>query len=122
MAIIWYQKASNQGFLESQVNLMSMYREGLGIPKENKEQFEWFFNSAKKNNIMSQYKLAEFYYLGDKIERDYLKAYAWAGVVAARGFKPAEEIRDKIEGKFTSEQLIEARLLAKNFWNLHVKE
>ena len=56
------------------------------------------------------------------IEQDYLKAYAWAGVVAARGFKPAEEIRDKIEGKFTSEQLIEARLLAKNFWNLHVKE
>ena len=56
------------------------------------------------------------------IEQDYLKAYAWAGVDAARGFKPAEEIRDKIEGKFTSEQLIEARLLAKNFWNLHVKE
>ena len=101
---------------------MNMYREELGIPSGDKEQFEWFLDSAEKNNIMSQYKLAEFYYLGMNIDQDYMQAYAWAGVVAAQGFKPAEEIRDKIEETFNTNELVEARLLAKNYWQRYVKD
>ena len=48
---------------------------------------------------MAQYQLAEIYYLGTKTEQDYIQAYAWAGIVAARGFKPAQEIRDNIEAQ-----------------------
>ena len=96
-AMEWYRKASDQGFLASQVNLINMYHEGIGIPKEDLKAIEWFYDLAENKHIMAQYKLAEIYYLGTKTKQDYTQAYAWAGIVAARGFKPAQEIRDNIE-------------------------
>ena len=77
---------------------------------------EWFRELAVKGHIMAQYRLAEMYYLGESIDKDYIEAYAWSGIVAARGFKPAEEIRDKIEVQLNKIKLQEARTLAREYW------
>ena len=98
------------------MNLIGMYHEGLGIPKDNLMAFEWFKDLAVKGHLIAQYRLAEMYYQGENTDKDYIEAYAWSGIVAARGFKPAEEIRDKIEAQLNKVKLQEARTLAREYW------
>ena len=113
---MWYRKAADQGFLASQMNLIGMYHEGLGIPKDNLMAFEWFKDLAVKGHVIAQYRLAEMYYQGENTDKDYIEAYAWSGIVAAHGFKPAEEIRDKTEAQLNKVKLQEARTLEREYW------
>jgi hypothetical protein len=51
-----------------------------------------------------------------KIEQDYIQAYAWVGIVAASGYKPAEKLRDEIASYLKPEELEQAKTSAKKLW------
>ena len=93
-----------------------MYHEGLGVPDDEAEVVQWFHSLAEKKHIMAQHRLAEIYFSGKGIDQDYIQAYAWSGIVAARGFKLAENIRDQIEKQLDEKELKKARELAREYW------
>ena len=96
-----------------------MYHEGLGIPDDNILSIGWFQRLAEKGHIMAQYRLAEMYYQGEGVDENYIEAYAWFGVVAARGFKAAENSRDKIENHLNKTETDKARALAREYWAMY---
>lgn len=68
-----------------------------------------------------QQKLAEAYYAGDGIVRNYEKAYFWALVATAQG-ENADQILGDIEDEYLSKrQVIEIQNKALKWYNKHKK-
>ncbi len=93
-----------------------MYQEGLGVPQDASAALTWFVKAARGKHIMAQYHLGKLYYDGIIVEKNIIQAYAWIGIVAASGYKPAEALRDEIESRMTREERKKAYVLAKELW------
>ena len=73
-ALIWYQKAAEQGHALAQANLASCYTRGNGVPIDEKKALEWCQKSAAQGNTNGMMKLAVIYYEGNAVPQDYQKA------------------------------------------------
>jgi TPR repeat protein len=93
-----------------------MYREVLGVPQDKKEALQWYIDAARKEHVMAQFRLGSVHHNGQGVPRDDVKAYAWYGIAAAGGFKPAQRLRDEIQWQLSQEELQQARKLAKELW------
>ena len=93
-----------------------MYQEGLGIPNDNADALAWFTTAAQEKKLIAQYHLGNIYFRGIIVEQDFVNAYAWVGIAAAGGYKPAEIKRDEIEDYMTPDERERAHTLAKELW------
>ena len=93
-----------------------MYREGLGVPKDNKKALIWFLEAAKDKNVAEQFMLGSYYRIGLGTPQDNIKAYAWFGIAAAGGLPSAQIFRDQIESELSTGDLEEAHKLARELW------
>ena len=57
--------------------------------------------------------LGGMYYNGEGVIRDNVFAYMWFDIAASRGNTDAQEIRDLVAKKMTTEQIAEAQKLAR---------
>lgn len=48
-----------------------MYCYGLGTEQDHEKAFDWFLKSANKDNKFAQYSLANLYYYGNGVEKDF---------------------------------------------------
>jgi len=48
MAAEWYAKAAEQGVAEAQFNLAEMYKEGRGLPQDDKLASAWHAQAAEQ--------------------------------------------------------------------------
>lgn len=83
-AAYWYKEAAEQGVIEAQFNLGTMYAAGSGVPKGFRRAVKWL--SAVSNNGLSpgQYNLGALYEHGVGIRIDEQTAVLWYQLAAGR--------------------------------------
>jgi TPR repeat protein len=114
-ARLWYEKAAAQGHADAQANLGSLYDYGRGGPQDFKMAVRWYLRSANQGNDLAQRKLGLLYERGDGVPKDYVQAYMWYKLGAANGGKTAALQRDELAIRMTSDQLAEAKKLAREW-------
>ena len=58
---------AQQGYAPAQFRLGSLYRHGLGVPRNERHAVYWFEKAAQQEDIGGQYRLAESYQRGEGI-------------------------------------------------------
>jgi uncharacterized protein len=111
----WYEKAAIQGHADAQVNLGSLYDYGRGVPQDFKMAIRWYRRSADQGNNLAQRRLGLLYERGDGVQQDYVQAYMWYKLGAASGVKSGALLRDDLATRMTSEQLLAAQKLARDW-------
>jgi TPR repeat protein len=111
----WYEKAAAQGHANAQVNLGSLYDYGRGVPQDFKMAVRWYLRSANQGNDLAQRKLGLLYERGDGVPQDFVQAYMWYKLGAASGVKAGVVLRDALAIRMTSDQLVEAQKLAREW-------
>jgi len=111
----WYEKAAAQGHANAQVNLGSLYDYGRGVPQDFKMAVRWYLRSANQGNDIAQRKLGLLYERGDGVPQDFVQAYMWYKLGAASGVKAGVVLRDALAIRMTSDQLVEAQKLAREW-------
>jgi hypothetical protein len=105
-AMVWFQKAAEQGDSESQYMLGQLYEDGgMGklvqdsggverlappegdnaIPKDYSLALLWYRKAAEQGNTDAQSHLGRLYEDGTGVPQDYSEAYFWANLAAATG-------------------------------------
>jgi TPR repeat protein len=111
----WYEKAANQGHALAQVNLGILYDYGRGVPQDFKMAVRWYTRAANQGNELAQQKLGLLYERGDGVPKDFVQAYKWYKLGATSGTKTAVMRRDELAVRMTSDQLVEAKKLAREW-------
>jgi TPR repeat protein len=111
----WYEKASVQGHVDAQVNLGMLLDYGRGGPQDFKMAVRWYLRSANQGNELAQRKLGLLYERGDGVQQDFVQAYMWYKLGAASGVKAGVVLRDALAIRMTSDQLLEAQKLAREW-------
>jgi len=119
-AVYWYTKAAEQGHVNAQYNLGSLYLDGDGqeVPKDFKQAFYWLTKAAEQGCANAQYSLGDLcqYGGGEEVPRDYKQAYYWYTKAAEQGHYFAKEDRDKMLEKMSQSQIEEVQKLSKELY------
>ena len=108
------QQAS-QGDADTQYNLGVMYDFGQGVPQDYAQAVKWYRLAADQEHVKAQYNLALKYDKGQGVPQDYAEAVKWFRLAADQGNNNGKNYKYVIETRLTSEQMIEAQLLALNW-------
>ena len=111
----WFEKAAVQGNADAQVNLGILYDYGRGVPQDFKMAVKWYRRAAEQGNDLAQRKLGLLYERGDGVQQVYVQAYMWYKLGAANGVKSGVLLRDELAIRMTSDQLVEAQKLAREW-------
>ena len=96
----------------SQNSLGCMYRDGRGVPQDNKQAAHWFKKAAKQGRVDAQFNLGVLYAHGKGVTQNYKFCYIWNSLAAAQGDEGAIHNRDLAAKKLSPLQLAEAQELA----------
>ena len=96
---------AENGFNIKTLKNMAMIRQRL--PK-------WFRKAAEEGDSDAQYSLADLYFGGHGVPRDYIYAHMWLNISAANGDEDAVEFRDQLSARMTQDQIAEAHQLARD--------
>jgi TPR repeat protein len=70
---------------------------------------------AERGDAEAQYNLGFMYAVGQGVRQDFVRAYMWLDLAAAQGYPDAISYRDRVAANMTSDQLAEARRLAREW-------
>ncbi|MEY8239308.1 MAG: tetratricopeptide repeat protein [Cycloclasticus sp.] len=96
-ALMWYEKAAEQGHAKAQLALADMLYVGQGIKRDFSTAFIWYKKAAKKGEEQAQLKIADMYAQGAGIKRDYAKSVYWYRVVLLTSIERTMEGAKKAE-------------------------
>ena len=73
LAVYWYTKAAEQGHVNAQYKLGSLYLEGHGeeAQQDSKQAVYWLTKAAEQGYVQAQYRLGYIYDFGDVAPQDY---------------------------------------------------
>ena len=118
-ALRWFRLAAEQGDAVAQFKLGVMYREGQGVPQDYEEALRWYKLAAEQGYAVAQGNLGSSYSKGEGVTQDYVLAHMWYNLATSQlsgeDRETAVRNRDIIAEKMTSEQLAEARRLAREW-------
>jgi len=119
-AAYWYTKAAEQGHVEAQYKLGSLYQFSGDdeFPQDYKLAFFWYTKAAEQGHIFAQYKLGRLYRFSadDRAPKDYKLAFFWYTKAAEQGHIFAEDERDKMLEKMSQSQIGEVLKLSKELY------
>jgi hypothetical protein len=92
-----------------------LYLDGHGVPQSTSEAANWFRRAAEQDYMLAQHNLGAMYGSGQGVKRDYVQAYKWLNICAAKGNTGCMTQRDLIAKKLKAAQLSEAQRLATDF-------
>jgi uncharacterized protein len=75
----------------------------------------WFRKAADQGEATAQGRLGVMYLAGVGVPQDYVQAYMWLDLSAARGMKRAVEERDQLVQSMTAPQIAQAKKLAREW-------
>jgi len=75
---------------------------------------------AERGKAVAQWSLGIMYERGRSVPQDYVQAYRWYTLAAAKGLKEAVKGRDLLEKRMTPTQIAEAQRLARK-WKAKAK-
>lgn len=79
------KKAAEQGDVNAQYNLGTMYDEGNGVKKDPSEAFKWYKKAAEQGDVDAQYNVAAMYTEGVGVNKDQSEAIKWFKKAAEQG-------------------------------------
>jgi TPR repeat protein len=77
LAFPFCKKAAEQGDATSQFSLGLMFRNGEGIPQDDKQAVYWYTKSAKQGHAHAQYNLGQMFRKGEGTAKDDKQAVYW---------------------------------------------
>src|SRR6266542_492698 len=83
------KKAAEDGHIDVQHNLATLYYNGEGTEKNLEKAFYWYQKTAENGNMNAQYNLALLYENGEKTEKNLEKAFYWYEKAADNDYEPA---------------------------------
>jgi TPR repeat protein len=124
-ALDYIIKSAEQGEATAQFNLGVAYDNGQGVPQDYAEAVRWYRLAAEQGEATAQRNLGSIYYTGQGVPQDYVQAHMWLNLAASResgaSAKLTIERRDRVAGKMTPQQIVEAQRLAREWkaktWN-----
>lgn len=84
-AITWYEKAAQQGHVQSQTKLVTAYATGLIVPKNEQRAAFWARTLAEHGDVGGQLSLGAAYALGQGVPKDKAQALYWFRKAAEQG-------------------------------------
>lgn len=84
-ALRGFNKSIEQGNINGQAWIGSMYSDGDGVEQDNEEAVKWYRKAAEQGDIEGQVCLGAKYIVGDGVEQDYAKAFKWFRNAAEQG-------------------------------------
>lgn len=69
-----FEKAANQGHVDSMLNLGGLYESGTGVLKNVQKAAEWYLNAANSGSLEAKARLGNLYYKGEGVDKDTKKA------------------------------------------------
>ena len=86
----YYKKAADDGNVNAQYYIGTLYYKGKGIEKDYEKAFEYLKKAADKGHIDAQYNLGFCYAEGKGIEEDFKKAFEYWKKAADSGNADAQ--------------------------------
>ena len=71
-----------------------MYRDGIGVSKNDQEAFKWFSLAAKQNDPEAQYNVGTMYAKGKGVQQNMQEALIWMKRAAEQGDQEAQAFLD----------------------------
>jgi TPR repeat protein len=107
-----------KGDAEAQFELGKNYEAGrIGLPRDLSLAQHWYREAANQGDPYAAASLGILFNFGKGIQRDYIQAYVWYERAASRltggNRDSVVEMRDNVASKMTTDQVQEARRLAK---------
>ena len=75
-AVTWYRTGAKEGNASAQLNLGIMYRNALGVEKDNAVAVIWYQKAVEQQHAGAQYALGAMHHFGQGVPKDYDKAVA----------------------------------------------
>ena len=117
-AVKWYRAAADQGFAESQTNLGLMYGKGQGVAQDYAEAMSWYLKAAEKGHATAQLNIGTMYADGIEVPEDSVAAHMWFNIATARDIRAGAH-RDMAEENLTSDEILKAQHLAREWFEKH---
>lgn len=80
-----FKPLAEKGDAVAQQKLGSMYRDGIGVPQDDKESLKWYRLAAAKGNMFAYYNLGAVYAEGKTVQQDFKEAARWFRLAADQG-------------------------------------
>jgi TPR repeat protein len=109
----WFQLAAEEGYASAQYYLGQMYRNGRGVPQDDKAAMKWYTLAAKQGYADAQYNLGVMYAFGKGVPKDYVYTHMWGNLAASNGMKKGAELREQAAKEMAPSQLEKAQDLAR---------
>jgi TPR repeat protein len=105
------------GDADAQYELGKNYEAGrIGLPKDLAQAQRWYREGAAQGEPYSEFALGVLFNFGKGVKVDYVQAYTWyerAALHTSGGDRDSiVEMRDRVAGKMTQQQLAEAKKAA----------
>jgi len=114
-SVKWFTEAARQGDARSQAQLGIMYENGQGVPQDFGAAAEWFKRAADQGYGLAQNSLGLMYAVGQGVKQDYPRAHMWLNLAAAQQYEGAQENRDEVAKRMTTDQINQAQGMARKW-------
>lgn len=84
------RKYAESGDARGEFLLGTLHWQGIGMPKNDSEAFNWFNKSAKHGDKWAMYNLGYLFYYGQGVETNFSQAAYWWTKASDQGFAPAQ--------------------------------
>ena len=115
-AVRWWRLAAEQGQVDAQFLIGSMY---YGVPQDYPEAARWFHLAAAQGHGEAQGILGTMYFMAQGVPRDFVEAYMWASLAASHLSGAAREqtvtLLDEMVTVMTPAEINEAQGRARNW-------
>ncbi|MBF0399875.1 MAG: sel1 repeat family protein [Magnetococcales bacterium] len=112
-------QAAEAGDTKAQFKLGGRYYNGDEVLQNYGEAFRWYRKAAERGHAGAQNSLGMMYFEGKSVPRDAVQAHMWLNLAASQEDKFAEN-RDYVAKRMTSEQIIKAQEMAREWKPLAV--
>jgi tetratricopeptide (TPR) repeat protein len=89
-ALAWFGEAAQRGNAPAQINVGSMFANGMGVSRDYAQAVAWYSKAADQGNPQAQTDLGFMLAYGRGISLDYKQAAFWYRKAADQGYAPAQ--------------------------------
>jgi TPR repeat protein len=113
----WFEKAANQGIVDSQWRLGQILLNGrpkvaegsIAVPANKTEGIRWLLIAANQGLGSAQLDIGNCYETGNGVKQDYIEAYKWYKLGTAHNSTSAKIYLDRVILKLSSQQIEEGQ-------------
>jgi len=121
VALEKFKPLAEDGNVVAQFNLGVMYRQGQGVPQDDKEAVAWWSKAAEQGHVEAQDNLGLRYARGQGVAQDWVQADKWFTIAAAAGNETAIKNKKVVELHMAPERVVAANALAQEWLTKHKK-